>query len=71
MTKFSFSFFLFIRSAMDDFHSVEKFRKAGANANIAKDTHVAQIIEELKNQYHMARTASSLVLSMESGMGLI
>ena len=42
---------------MDDFYSVEKFRKAGANANITKDSHVTQIIEEIKQQYQVANVS--------------
>ena len=48
---------IFIRSAMDDFYSVEKFRKAGATANLTKDSNVTQIIDELKQQSHIARTS--------------
>jgi len=42
---------IFIRSAMDDFYSVEKFRKAGATANLSKDSDVSQLMEELKQHY--------------------
>ena len=50
---------------MDDFYSVEKFRKAGATGNLTKDSHVTQIIEELKNQYHLRASASSIHSSHE------
>ena len=53
--------FVSFRSAMDDFYSVEKFRKAGADANITKDSHVTQILEELKQQYQLQLQMAHLV----------
>ena len=38
---------------MDDFYSVEKFRRAGATTNLTKESAVVQMIEEVKQQYHI------------------
>ena len=46
---------------MDDFYSVEKFRKAGATANITKDSHVTQIIDEVKQHYQIARASTTVL----------
>ena len=49
-----FTGLIFIRSANDDFESVEEYRQAGATGYIRKDMTIEDAAEDLARQYHVA-----------------